>query len=39
MMATTEYFADDNLNATATLQCGQEKTKAKDVMQYGVDKI
>jgi len=39
MMATTEYFADDNSNATATLQCGQEKTKAKDVMQYGVATI
>ena len=38
-MATTEYFAEDNSNATATLQCGQEKTKAKDVMQYGVATI
>jgi len=38
-MAPTEYFADDNSNATATLQCGQEKTKAKDVMQYGVATI
>ncbi|MGA2678552.1 MAG: CBS domain-containing protein [Sedimentisphaerales bacterium] len=39
MMATTEYFAEDNSNATATLQCEQEKTKAKDVMQYGVATI
>ena len=38
-MATTEYFADDNSNTAATLQCGQEKTKAKDVMQYGVATI
>jgi len=38
-MATTEHFSEDNSNATATLQCGQEKTKAKHVMQYGVATI
>ena len=38
-MATTEYFADGNSNATATLQCGQGKTKTKDIMQYGVATI
>jgi CBS domain-containing protein len=38
-MAATEYFAEDSSNATATLQCVQEKTKAKDVMQYGVASI
>jgi CBS domain-containing protein len=38
-MATTEHFSDDNSNATATLQCGQEKTKAKHVMQYGAATI
>jgi CBS domain-containing protein len=38
-MAATEHFADDNSNAVTTLHREQEKTKAKDVMQYGVATI
>jgi CBS domain-containing protein len=34
-MAVTENFADNNSNASATLQCEAAKTKAKHVMQYG----
>lgn len=38
-MAATEHFSDDDSNAGVTLLCEQEKTKAKDVMQYGVATI
>ncbi len=34
-----KIMSTDNANSTATLQCEQEKTKAKDVMQYGVATI
>lgn len=36
-MATTEHFSDESSNAVATSE--PEKTKAKDVMQYGVATI
>jgi CBS domain-containing protein len=38
-MATTEHFSEDNSNVTATIQCGQEKTKAKHIAKYGVATI
>jgi CBS domain-containing protein len=34
-MAATEHFADDSSNAAAMLLYGEEKTKAKHIMQYG----
>jgi len=38
-MAATEHFGDDNSTGTATIHFSPEKTKAKDVMQYGVATI